>query len=286
MLVASLALALLLGAWKLALEPRLPEPLRPRPHPAGTLRWLDDGRVPAYVQGEERAEAWLALGDSRVHHGLDRDALAARGLEPPALLWVGGAQLEKLLAAARELPQRRVLVALSPLSVHRVVLSPEREREAALAVSERPWNARVDAALDERLTALRSALVRWIDTRALERAWLEAPAPDATDARLRRALGPPTRAARAAALTRVERALAELAREGRSLRCVRFPVSPSVRAIEDEAFDPVLFERLCARRGLSYLDLGTRYETIDGSHLSAPAARSLASELADWLERR
>jgi len=281
---AAATFAVLLAAWLALIEPRLPPPLRRRPHPPGELGWYAGGRAPFYLKGEVSAEGWLALGDSRVHHDLDEERLAKLGVEPLAVLWVGGAQLEDLLEAARELPPRRLLVALSPLSVHRAGADAEKEREQALAVLDRPWSLRVDDAIDERFERLRSSLVSWIDPRSFAYAWLDAPSPGATDARQARALAEPTRADRAEALRAIARALRELRVSGREIVCVRLPISPSLRAVEDQAFDPALFERMCAEVGAPYHDLGSSEPTIDGSHLTAEAARHLATRLAAFLE--
>ena len=276
--------ALSLTVWLVFLEPRLPPPLRRRPHPPGELSWYVDGTAALYLKGEARAEGWLAMGDSRVNHGLDEDLLTELGIEPLAVLWVGGGQLEDMLAAARDLPPRRLLVSLTPLAVHRVVTDAARERERALEVMDRSWSRRVDDAIDERFVRLRASVVDWIDSRAFTYAWLEAPSPGATDARQAGALAEPTRKDRAAALEAITRALRELRDSGREIVCVRMPISSSLRAVEDEAFDPALFERMCADLGLPYHDLGTSEPTVDGSHLTADGARHLAPRLADLLE--
>jgi len=276
--------ALAMAVWLLVLEPRLPLPLRRRPHPPGQLGWYVDGRIPLYLKGEASADGWLAVGDSRVNHGIDEEHLEREGIRPLAVLWVGGAQLEDLLAAARELPPRRLIVVLSPLEIHRVILNAEREREQALEFMERSWTRRIDGALADRFVRLRSSLVNFLDTRGLAAGWLEQPYPEATDERQAAALGPPTRPDRAAALVRIEDALRGLIADGRRIVCVRMPISPSLRAVEDEAFDPKLFEELCARLALPYLDLGTSEPTIDGSHLTAEGGRHLAPRLAQFLK--
>jgi len=275
--------ALAMGVWLAVLEPSLPAPLRRRPHPPGPLGWYVNGSVSLYLKGEPRAEGWLAMGDSRANHGFDEERLAELGVEQLSVLWVGGAQLLDLLAAARELPCRRIVVALSPLEVYRVITSAEQERKQALGFMKRSFSQRVDAAIGERFTRLRSGLVHWQDTRGLNATWLETPHPEATDDQQRNALGPPTREQRLQNLERIEQLMRELQAEGRSIACVRMPISASLRAVEDEAFDPALFADLCERLGVPYVDYGTSEPTIDGSHLTAEAGRSLAPRLAEFM---
>lgn len=275
--------ALAMGVWLAALEPSLPPPLRRRPHPPGPLGWYVNGSVSLYLKGEPRAEGWLALGDSRANHGFDEEHLARLGIEPFAVLWVGGAQLVDLLAAARELPCRRIVVALSPLEVYRVITSAEQERKLTLAFMKRSFSQRVDAAIAERFVRLRSSLVHWQDTRGFASSWIERPHPGATDEQQKGALGPPTREERARNLERIEQAMRELQAEGRSIACVRMPISASLRAVEDEALAPELFVRMCERLGVPYVDYATSEPTIDGSHVTAEAGRRLAPLLAQFL---
>jgi hypothetical protein len=277
------AFALAMGVWLVWIEPRLPLPLRRRPHPPGPLGWYVNGSVSLYLKGEPRAEGWLALGDSRANHGFDEEHLARLGIEPLSVLWVGGAQLVDLLAAARELPCRRIVVALSPLEVYRVITSAEQERKQALGFMNRSLSKRVDAVIAEHFVRLRASLVHWQDTRGFASSWIERPLPEATDHQQRGALGPPTREERLRSLERIEQLLRELQAEGRSIACVRMPISPSLRAVEDEAFDPALFVGLCARLGIPYVDYGTSEPTIDGSHLTAEGGRRLAPRLAEFL---
>lgn len=275
--------ALAMGVWLVWIEPSLPAPLRRRPHPPGPLGWYVNGTVSLYLKGEPRAEGWLAMGDSRANHGFDEERLADLGIDSLSVLWVGGAQLLDLLAAARELPCRKLVVALSPLEVYRVITSAEQERKQALGFMQRSFSQRVDAAIAERFIRLRSSLVYWQDTRGFSANWIERPHPGATDDQQRNALGPPTREERARRLEQIEQALRELQAEGRSIACVRMPISASLRAVEDEAFDPDLFVQMCKRLGIPYEDYGTSEPTIDGSHVTAEAARRLAPRLAELL---
>lgn len=275
--------ALSMAAWLAWIEPSLPAPLRRRPHPPGPLRWYVDGQVPAYLKGEPREDGWLALGDSRANHGFDEEHLPRYGIQSLSVLWVGGAQLVDLLAAARELPCRRIVVALSPLEVYRTVTDADQERKLAMGFVDRSFSRRVDRAIAEQFLRLRSSLVHWQDTRGFAASWIERPYPDATDHQLRIALGPPTRADRLQALERIEQLMRELQAEGRTIACVRMPISESLRAVEDEAFDPAQFVGLCERLGLAYVDYGTSEPTIDGSHLTAEAGRRLAPRLAEFM---
>jgi hypothetical protein len=275
--------ALAMAVWLAWIEPSLPAPLRRRPHPPGPLRWFVDGRAPFYLKGEPRAEGWLGLGDSRANHGFDEEHLPRYGVEPLSVLWVGGAQLVDLLSAARELPCRRIVVALSPLEIYRVITDTEQERKLAMGFVERSFSQRVDRAIAEQFLRLRSSLVHWQDTRGLAASWIERPLPGATDHLLQLALAPPTRADRLRALERIEQLMRDLQAEGRSLACVRMPISESLRAVEDEALDPALFVGLCERLGIPYVDYGTSEPTIDGSHLTAEAGRRLAPRLAEFM---
>ena len=280
--LASFVLAV--GAWLLLIEPRLPPPLQRQSNPPGKLGWYVGGRRAFYLKGSARAEGWLALGDSRVNQGLDEVRLAQLGIEPLAVLWVGAGQLGDMLEAARELPPRRLLVALSPMSVYRRIQDPEQERARTLAFMNRPWSRRVDDAIDEQFVRLRSSVVNWIDTRGFVYGWREMPNPGASDRRFLGALEEPTRQERARAFEALAQKLRELRGSGRDIVCVRWPISPSLREIEDTAFDPALFGRMCAELSIPYHDLGTSEPTLDGSHLTAEGARHLASRLAVLLK--
>lgn len=274
----------LLAAWMLAVQPRLPEPLRRADLRPGELRWFESETVVAYLRGEPSPASVLFLGDSRVHHALDDGALDDAGLGA-CLLWIGGAQLGDLSSAARELEPKRLVVALSALSLHR---EGDRAAELALArrLEDRPLTARIDRALDDAASDLRARWIRVLDPKPWMDSWFERASPRATDARERRDLRPETRARRAERLEELAAALATLLAEGRSIACVRLPISPSLRAVEEEAFPGTAFAELCERLGIPYLDRSeAKYETTDGSHLTAASARRFSADLAQDLAR-
>ena len=64
--------------------------------------------------------------------------------------------------------------------------------------------------------------------------------------------------------------------KGWKIACVRIPTHGPMRAIEDEAFDPALFEAMGDRLGVPFVDYGVvEGETSDGSHLGVGGARRL-----------
>lgn len=285
--VGALVAVVLVAAWRGILQPRFPEANHRQIHEAGPLHWFDGDRIPAYLTGPEvTPDTWLVLGDSRVFHAIDPPSLAAAGVEPVTMLWIGGAHVEDLLVAARELPARRLVVAFTPLSVHRE-RDEAAERRSARRRADIPWRRRVDETLAVKTDEVRARLVRWVATLTWSSSWFEKTHPAATDAVLQRALAPKTREIRRAGLDRIATLLEELQAEGREITCVRFPISLSLKAIEEEAFDSELFVQMTRDLGIPYYDdSGMPVPTLDGSHVSFPGARSYARLLAERLLSR
>jgi len=280
------AVAFVIG-WRTIVEPRLPVAIQRQVHEPGPVHWFDPGPIPLYLTGPEvTPDTWLFIGDSRVFHAIDPPSLAAAGVEPVTLLWIGGAQMEDLLVVARQLPSRRLVVTFTPLS-----LRHERDMEAERRMVRRreniPWRQRVDRTLSSVTDRYRARLVRWIGTATWDTSWFATMDPSGTDAALTRALGPASRPNRLAALDRISILLRELRAEGRDITCVRFPISPSLEAIEDESLDPELFARVTRDLGIPYYDdAGMHLPTLDGSHLTWPSARSYSRLLAERLLQR
>lgn len=269
--------------WRRGVEPAMLPPLElfdPVPQ-----RFLDveGARAPLYLNGWARSEGLLIVGDSRALADISLRALQRDGVRPVALLWNGLAQLDHLIEGARSLPTRRLLVCLSPASVHdrpRPNMTELLGRERAKTIT-----TRIDEQLGRALSDLRRRFVRPVHPGLFSGGRFgEAPDPDRQVRIYSSLLSEPTRAARSKALWSLRRDLEALQAEGWRIACVRLPVSPRMRAVEDAAFPPRNFTKLCEGLGIPFLDAqDPSYATFDGSHLMAADAERLSAVLARWL---
>ncbi len=114
--------------------------------------------------------------------------------------------------------------------------------------------------------------------------WFRTPRPDASNRVYQAMLRPRLAARRAEAREEVVRLLREAARS-RPVACVRLPVSPELRRVEDSAVPSGWLEGIAAEAGVPYLHGGSSNASSDGSHLLPPAARTFSAQLGGWLEQ-
>lgn len=274
---------LLLGGWRVAAAPRLSVSTAKDDPTIESFVDLEAADSALYLRGSESSDGLLVVGDSRANADISVRVLEREGIEPAGVLTGALAQLDDLLKAARTLAPRRLLVCLSPASVY---ARPAQNQDFLLEQERaKSWMERVDERLDGELDVLRRRIVRptspafWDDHRQGNRI-----DPDAQTLIYRRVLGQPTRAARNERLAWLLRELGALQRDGWSIACLRLPISPSMLELEERAFPAALFQELCERLELPYLDLaGEAYDTQDGSHLLGREADRLTVVVARWL---
>lgn len=277
---------LLLGAWRLAFDPD--RHVLHEKHDPQTLRFVDvEGAVaPLYLVGGGDDDALLILGDSRASTDISLTVLARAGIEPAGILWNGFAQLDHLLRAARSMPQRRLLVCLSPSGVYVAPMN----RMARILADERAvrLTKRIDARLSDVLDVFRRRMVRTLEPGdwpigAVERG----PEPERLSGLYRELMGEKFRAARQERFGELRRDLRDLRDTGRRILCVRLPASSTIEAVEDAGFPPEQFADLCTELGFPFLDLtGRNYRTADGTHLLGADAEAMSAVLGDWLRTR
>lgn len=283
----ALGAIVLLGAWRLAFD-RDRHTLHEKYDPQ-TMRFVDvEGAVaPLYLVGDGSADALLILGDSRASSDISLTVLARHGIEPAGILWNGFAQLDHLLRAARSMPQRRLLVCLSPSGVYVAPMN----RMARILADERavPLTKRLDARLGDRLDVFRRRMVRTLEPGdwpigAVEQPRME---PERLLGLYSGLMGEEFRAIRQERFEELRRDLRELRDTGRRILCVRLPASSTVEAVEDHGFPPEQFRGMCTELGFPFLDLtGRNHRTADGTHLLAADAEAMSAVLADWLQAR
>lgn len=270
-----------IALWKAAVEPALPPDAR-------TLQWtrgrfVDVPRAysPIYRVGDIGPESLVVAGDSRVQSGVSREILDDAGLGPTALLTGPSGQLRDLLRIARDTPARRLVLALSVLSIEG---EPDRGFRRQLRRLREPLDrAGVDAALDSWLGDQRRRLITPIMTDSWRTAWFGTPDPLAQVEGYRARLQLVSDDARVKRLRQARGLLRALLDEGWTVVCVRLPTNPELRTVEDEAFAPDRFVEFCAELGIEYHDLGADaagYSSRDGSHLLPSEGRRFSRELA------
>ncbi|MEZ6016045.1 MAG: hypothetical protein R3F49_13075 [Planctomycetota bacterium] len=282
LVVGAALVALGLGAWRALIAPRLPERLTNVQDVVATFVDVPDADTALYLYGAPRAGGVLFVGDSRVSEGLLSSALAAHGLADAAILMGPMGQLRDLLKAARTLPMRRIVVGLSPVSVY----APPTPNLVASLAGERTRRRtdRIDGDLGGAFRLWKRELARPIDTRHWNTGWFERATSAASLAWYTELLGPETRDARSARLTALENELRALINDGWDVTCLRTPVGPALRDIEEDALPAARFTELCARLGVPFLDeWRADYATSDGSHLTPAEAARFSAALAPRL---
>ncbi len=83
----------------------------------GLDQWIAHGQMPLTINGSFEGAELIITGDSRVRNAIHRRPIDEAGLGPCCTVWRGGADLNQLLDHLLDLPPKRVVVCLSPLSV-------------------------------------------------------------------------------------------------------------------------------------------------------------------------
>jgi hypothetical protein len=259
--------------------------------PSGTVKFdpaprrlvdVPGADAPLYLDGPDRADALLVVGDSRASSNLSLRVLSRETGLPAAVLWNGFAQFDLLLRGVRQLAPRRLLVSLTPVALY----APPMRRMRTLLERERAKTPmqRIDERLDDDLDAWRGALLRPVDL-SLYRTWtaLEGIEPERQVGMYADLLAV-DQDARAARWEELRAGLAALQADGWSVACVRLPTQPALECIEDERYDPARWRVLCADLGAPLLDLsGGDWRTSDGSHLLGKDAEEVTLRVAAWL---
>lgn len=271
------------AAWRLWVEPRMPEPLWGVQTSFPEFVTLSGATTTLFQFGAPHPRGVLFAGDSRPGLSFIPEVLAREGVAHPMVLMGPAAQLRDVLGVARGLPQRRLVLGLSPLSVSAPVI-PEcgviLARELARTSTDR-----IDERFGHQLRAAHRALVRPLEPRHWFEGWFQRNSADDDQPYYRRLLGPETREQRAERLRALEAELRALRAAGWEIVCVRLPIAPTMRAVENEAFERTEFDALCRRVGLPYFDdIEAEYPTSDSSHLTPAAARAYSASFAARLD--
>ncbi len=142
----------------------------------------------------------------------------------------------------------------------------------------------LDLSLAHRADRARALRLGVLQPSQWEWGWAPPHDPRASDAAYRSALAPLGAAQRSAARAALEERFRELTSAGWELACVRLPIDPGLRALEDEAGIGAELSALVERLGVPYLDLGAWPDaTTDGSHLHWRGADRATRALGRWL---
>ncbi len=219
------------------------------------------------------------IGDSRVQRGIVTGEMEDAGMGTTVAWTRPAAQTLDLLRLVDEQMPARLVVALSPLGLHNEQAAPLGE-----APQEPYPPRRLDAFTADWADMFRRRLAEPVLPPAWRFGWFGGFGQDKFFEAFRHSLRPESREPRREKLRQVEAFLGAMRDKGWSIVCVRIPTYGPMRAIEDEAFDPALFEGLCERLQLPYLDYGVvEGETSDGSHLGVGGARRFSRQLAQDL---
>ncbi len=281
-LTVSIAATVLLG-WRIVADPNSP-----------STYWKFDPAVERTVDfpwsksimsiyGNAEADSVLVVGDSRTSADISLRVFHREGIQDVGVLWGALAQVRHLLRAARELPPRRLVVCLSPASLN----APQLPRLAHMLEIERQRSLtqRIDRRLDDELDVLRQRLFRPAEINSwLRGAEAERAEPRRQEGLYEALLQPENRPALDERLAELQLELAQMQKDGWTIACVRLPAEIGVEAVENRAFAPEKFARMCVELGAPYLDLfGGGYATSDGSHLLGADAERASALIARWL---
>lgn len=277
------AAAVLLAGWRLAMGSE--KPSRGTKVDPAPKRFVDvEGAVaPLYLYGRATADGLLVAGDSRIGSDISIRVLERRGVGTVGTLWNGLAQIEHVLAGARTLPTRRLVVCLTPASVYSTPLKHMADILAKERATRIPQ--RIDERLDDELDVLRQRMFWTLEPNP----WGGGEAgvriqPQRHEGIYRALLAESSRAERRRHFDVVHATLRDMIGAGWRIACVRLPATARMEAIEDEGFPPELIRNMCADLGVPYLDMtGGEYDTFDGSHLLGADAERASNLIADWL---
>jgi hypothetical protein len=271
--------ALLLAGW-MSISDRLPPALKDLQWRVGRFVDVEDADTPLYSYGRVRPGGLLLAGDSRITAACSLEVLTEAGIDDAWLVMGPSGQLKDVLAAARAWPTKRMVLALSPLSIYG---PPQVGPRIVLAEERGGWTThKIDDALSEWLNSHRKRWLRRIHPGMWDDAWFGSRQPAGSVPFYRGLMrGQENRRARRARLAELETGLAALRDEGWRIVCVRLPVSEPVREVEAAGMQPDLIAAAVARLGLPFLDYyEADFETGDGSHLYPAEGRRMSARLA------
>jgi len=148
-----------------------------------------------------------------------------------------------------------------------------------------PTTANFDAYWNNEISNLREEGIRTISTLTWRGSWFINQSPETSNRSYRDVLGGVDESERRKNLDRVMAALIAAREAGREIVCIRVPISPALRTIEDREMPPELFTQACEQASIPFFDLTREdFSTKDGSHLNRPAAHEFSHRLADWLK--
>ncbi|MEZ6016737.1 MAG: hypothetical protein R3F49_16585 [Planctomycetota bacterium] len=277
--------ALGLAAWRMFVQPRMPEQLSGGQRVVPVYIERSDALTPLWRYGAPHEGGLLIAGDSRVSGAFLVDELARQGHSDAMVLMGPIGQLCDSLAVARTLPMRRLVLGLSPLSVYAPPTSESEFRR--LRELRRSATSRFDVYAGREFAALRHDVVRPLELWHWRTGWFERSTAGDDQPYYRTLLAPDTYEARAARLVELEADLRRLLDDGWQVACVRLPAGRVLQEIEEAALPAQRLTALCERLGVPYLDYWTAdFATTDGSHLTAGAARRFSAQFAADLALR
>ncbi|MEZ6015477.1 MAG: hypothetical protein R3F49_10210 [Planctomycetota bacterium] len=151
---------------------------------------------------------------------------------------------------------------------------------------EQRWldTAGFDERLGHRVDRARAMLFDPLEPQVWQRAWFKAVNVRGSDAAYRRIVAESRNDERARGAEHVAALLAAFQARGWRVACVRLPIDPGLRTLEDSTGCAEVLAALPRDLGLPYRDFGAWPDaTTDGSHLHWRAADRLTRELAAWL---
>lgn len=282
--LGAVLVALGLVAWHELVVPRMPERYSGMHGDTYTFVDVPNATTPLYRFGTPHTGGILFAGDSRVSSAFPRSVLERSGIPNATVLMGPTGQLRDLLAAARRMPMRRLVLGLSPVSVY----APLGASTAADLVRERGRTAtwRIDDFLSQHLAAWRHDLVRPLEARHWRRGWFERSTESDDQPYYHTLLAADTKAEREVHLRALEVELHDLLESGWQIACVRLPAGAVLRGIEDAALDGAEFQALGTRLGVAFFDhFRAEYRTADGSHLMPAEAARYTADFAAELRR-
>jgi len=142
----------------------------------------------------------------------------------------------------------------------------------------------IDLWLGHRVDRSRAIQFEPIEPKTWHTAWRHRVDPRAADRNYRLVADPERADERVRSAADVAALLRDLEARGWRIACVRLPIDPELRRIEDKTGCAELFEGIAREGPRPYRDFGAWDDaTFDGSHLNWPAADRLTRELGRWL---
>lgn len=152
--------------------------------------------------------------------------------------------------------------------------------------NEQRWldTAAIDDRIGHRVDRWRSMWIDPLEPEIWQRRWLDTVNVHGSHPAYRGIVAESRKAERDLGAERVSALLARFVERGWRVACVRLPIDPGLRELEDSTGAAPLLEALPRELGLPYRDFGAWADaTTDGSHLHWRAADRLTRELAAWL---